>query len=708
MQPLSVRRLFSDPPLAGTPPLQVQVAKGGRYLGFLRAEDRNRERLSLWRYNLATRELGPFLRAPAEDGGTSSAAEQAVRERLRQFADGVTGWQWLSDGERALATLNGAAWLCDGLGTARPLTASGHRHTGITASRRGRFVSFVYEGELFLCDIETGAAHQLTHDASDLVTNGAAEFIAQEEMHRFHGHWWSHDDRRLAFTRVNVAGVPELRRFELHEDGIEAVVQRYPRAGGPNAAVELALLDIDARGQPGTPQRLDWSEEEDAYLARVSFAPSGCLIVQAQSRDQKRLIVKRFSPADGGWTTLFEEASNTWINLHDNLSFLGDGDAFAWTSERDGQAALYCFDDALRPWPTHLDGVRRVICANAEAAIVAGWAEDPTTQHIYRIPRDGGAAEPLTEGDGWHEAAADSDGAICAITATAPHLPARLEAVNLANGERHLVCGGAVADGHPYHPFLPHHIAASFGTLSAEDGQTLHYRLTPPAGQQDGSKHPVIVHVYGGPGVQRVRREWGPLATQLFVQRGYGVFELDNRGGTGRDKRFEDAIHGQLGQVEVRDQLAGVAFLRGLAWVDASRIAVMGHSYGGYLALHCMAKAPEAFAAGVSIAPVTDWALYDTHYTERYLGLPDANPEGYRLSAVFAWLEGLRGPLLLMHGMADDNVLFTHSTRLMGALQERGVAFELMTYPGAKHALQERPVAIHRYQTILDFLRRRL
>ena len=149
-------------------------------------------------------------------------------------------------------------------------------------------------------------------------------------------------------------------------------------------------------------------------------------------------------------------------------------------------------------------------------------------------------------------------------------------------------------------------------------------------------------------------------------------------------------------------------FLRGLDWVDADRIGVFGHSYGGYMALLCLARAPEVFAAGVSVAPVTDWRLYDTHYTERYLGDPAAHPERYLRSSVFSHLDGLSGPLLLMHGMADDNVLFTHTTKLLSALQERGVPFELMTYPGARHSLQERDVAVHRYRTILDFFARRL
>ena len=217
----------------------------------------------------------------------------------------------------------------------------------------------------------------------------------------------------------------------------------------------------------------------------------------------------------------------------------------------------------------------------------------------------------------------------------------------------------------------------------------------------------VVVFVYGGPGIQRVRRESPPLTVQLFAQAGFGVFELDNRGSGNRSKAFEDAIHGQLGAVEVADQLAGVAHLRTLDWVDPRRIGIFGHSYGGYMVLMCLAQS-HAFAAGAAVAPVTDWTLYDTNYTERYLGTPAANPAGYAASSVLPRVPNIDAPLLLMHGMADDNVLFTHSLKLIKALQDAGKPFELMTYPGAKHALQERSVAIHRYHCILRFFRRTL
>lgn len=217
-----------------------------------------------------------------------------------------------------------------------------------------------------------------------------------------------------------------------------------------------------------------------------------------------------------------------------------------------------------------------------------------------------------------------------------------------------------------------------------------------------------MVYVYGGPGVHRVKNEWAPLLLQLFAARGFGVLELDNRGSANRGRAFEAPIYRQLGRAEVSDQILGAEFAQSLDWVDADRIGVFGHSYGGYMTLMCLAQAPKLFKAGVAVAPVSEWGLYDTHYTERYLGTPSDNPDGYRESAVLPHLDRLQGKLLIMHGMADDNVLFTHSTKLFKALQSKNKSFEMMTYPGSKHALQEQDVSIHRFNLILDFFERSL
>jgi dipeptidyl-peptidase-4 len=205
-----------------------------------------------------------------------------------------------------------------------------------------------------------------------------------------------------------------------------------------------------------------------------------------------------------------------------------------------------------------------------------------------------------------------------------------------------------------------------------------------------------------------VKNEWPPLLLQLFVRNGYAVLELDNRGSSNRERAFELPLHGRLGDVEVQDQLRGARLLAGLDGIDGERIGVFGHSYGGYMTLMCLLEAPEVFNAGVAVAPVTDWHLYDSHYTERYLGTPEGNPTGYRDSDVVTRAATLRNPLLLIHGMADDNVLFTHTTRLMSALQSANRPFELMAYPGSRHALQERTVSIHRFNLLFDFFARHL
>ncbi|HEU4590542.1 MAG TPA: prolyl oligopeptidase family serine peptidase, partial [Steroidobacteraceae bacterium] len=245
--------------------------------------------------------------------------------------------------------------------------------------------------------------------------------------------------------------------------------------------------------------------------------------------------------------------------------------------------------------------------------------------------------------------------------------------------------------------------------LAAADGQTLYYKLLKPRALEPGRRYPVLIDVYGGPGAQRVVDAWGNLFHQYLAQHGYIVFALDNRGSGMRGMRFEATLGGRLAGVEVQDQLRGVEFLRTLPFVDGERIGIFGWSYGGYMTLMCLMQAPEAFAAGVAGAPVTDWSLYDTHYTERYLSTPQLNPQGYAASNVLTWADKLRRPLLLVHGMADDNVLFAHSTVLMKKLQDLQKPFDLMTYPGGKHGLiRQNVTGWHAHANLVRFFDREL
>ncbi len=257
---------------------------------------------------------------------------------------------------------------------------------------------------------------------------------------------------------------------------------------------------------------------------------------------------------------------------------------------------------------------------------------------------------------------------------------------------------------HPIAPYLADNSIPEFGTLTAADGQTLYYRLFKPRHFDPSKRYPAIVDVYGGPGVQRIVDNWnGSSFTQILTRAGYVVFQLDNRGSASRGTAFQAPIHDQLGVAEVADQVQGARWLGSQSFIDPNRIGVWGWSYGGYMTLMLMFKAPDVFKAGVSGAPVTDFALYDTHYTERYLDRPQDNAAGYAASSVLPYAKDLKGNLLVMHGMADDNVLFLNSTKLFRKLQDLGKPFEVMVYPGAKHGLMRQNDGRHGYKMIKRF-----
>ena len=709
---LTPERLFGRKPLPGTAvPTQLKVSADGRYGSCLLAAEDDRERLELWLVDMASAKARRLLTgaATASEDAEESREERDGRERRRQFSRGISAYHWHPRKHEILFPAQGGGWLlpvADGTaGEARQVTPPGTRQSGIRYSAQGNFVSYVRDGDLYCLNIarhEYGQEEErrLTHGGGGTVSNGLADFIAQEEMHRFDGHWWSPNDRFIAFTRVDEAPIAETHRHEVDADGIRVVPQRYPFAGGANAEVRLGLVNV-ANGEVVW---LDWAVEADDYLARVQFAPDGALYVQAQSRNQRRLTLR--CVMFGLWKELLEERSETWVNLHDNLTFLanpyGRRQRFLWTSERSGfsQLLLQGTDSEERWLADESLVVHRVLQADKHSAWATGWSGDPTARQLYQVEYADGTASCRHEDvqdAAMHRASnvglvLRSDG-----LAQPSMLCVRDEAGQLAPVQFDSRQPG-VADARG---------ACSLVQVRGPSVETLYGRLTKPSPCLANRRYPVIVNVYGGPGVQRVRNELPPLTLQLFAQAGFGVFELDNRGGSGRHKAFEDAIHGRLGHVEVEDQLAGVEFLRQQEWVAADRIGIFGHSYGGYMVLMCLA-ASHVFRAGVAVAPVTDWTLYDTHYTERYLGMPEDNPKGYEASSPLPRAADIDAPLLLMHGMADDNVLFTHTLKLVKALQDAARPFELMTYPGAKHALQERNVAIHRYRCILSFFRRHL
>jgi dipeptidyl-peptidase-4 len=261
----------------------------------------------------------------------------------------------------------------------------------------------------------------------------------------------------------------------------------------------------------------------------------------------------------------------------------------------------------------------------------------------------------------------------------------------------------ALGADHPYAPYLASHRAAQFGTIEGPDGTPLHWKMiTPPL--EPGKRYPVFFSHYGGPHSQTVTRGWGGALQQAIVDKGYIWFEIDNRGSSNRGVDFEKAIYRAMGSVEVADQKAGAEYLKTLAFVDPARIATYGWSYGGYMTLKMLEADQGLYAAGIAGAPVTKWELYDTFYTERYMGTPQADAEAYARSDALAQADRIADPLLLIHGMSDDNVVFENSSEMIARLQAEAVPFEMMLYPGYTHRVSGPKISVHLWNTIFRFL----
>jgi dipeptidyl-peptidase-4 len=717
---LTLEAITGDAPLSGPTLMRPQIAPDGSRVTFLRGKDGNRNQLDLWEYDVASGQTRMLVDSrvllPGEE--TLSDEEKARRERQRIAGlSGIVDYQWAPDSRRLLFPLGGELYLYDlsksGRDAVRRLTSGGGFATDPKVSPRGGFVSFIRERELWVIDLASGNEIRLTHDASDTIANGIAEFVADEEMDRHTGYWWAPDDSAIAFARIDESPVPLVKRYEMYADRTEVVEQRYPAAGEPNVLVQLGVIAPAAGAKP---RWIDLGPETDIYLARVVWRDSGRLTFQRQSRDQKTLELVETTLATGAQRTLVTETSKTWVPLHNSLRFLKDG-RFLWQSERDGFEHLYIASEDGRQltqlthgaWP--VDALLAVDQDKGLAYFSAG-RESPTRRDIYAVPLAGGDVVRLSRTDGTHNASFARNASVYVDNWSNATTPPQIELFR-ADGTRlaTLLPNDLDDPAHPYAPYRAAHPTVEFGTLTAADGHTpLHYSLVRPAGFDPAKKYPVVVYVYGGPASQTVLDAWPGRADAMFnlylAQRGYVVFTLDNRGTPRRGRDFGGALHGRQGTVEVDDQRKGVAWLRAQPWVDGGRIGVHGWSNGGYMTLMLLARAPDDYACGVAGAPVTDWALYDTHYTERYMGLPDANPAGYEAARVLAHSANIRpGALLLVHGMADDNVLFTNSTALMSDLQARGTAFELMTYPGAKHGLRGKD-ALHRYRLAESFFAR--
>ncbi len=724
--PLTPERVFDSPALSGPIARGVKVSPDGGFITYLAPEPTNQFKLDLW---IAPAVGGDPRRLVSGEAVEPSSqrldeSEKSRRERQRIAAvSGVVSYDWDQQGQRLLIPAGGELYTADPrTGEVARLTSAGSGATDARISPAGRYVSYVREQNLYVIDLREGRERALTTEGRGAVSFGVAEFVAQEEMGRYTGYWWAPDDAQIAYTKVDESPVELVPRLDVGPGGAEVSPQRYPRAGTANAHVSLFVRRMahDAAAVP-----VDLGPSTDVYLARVHWSARGQeLYVERESRDQRSLDLLRVDPATGRSSVILREERSPWVMLNSDFHALQDGD-FIWGSERSGSHQLYLY---------HADGtlVRPITAGDApvargslgggvEAPGVVGVDEEegrvyfmasratPIERQLYAVSYRA-PAEPvaLTRGPGWWTAVMPRSAKVFVGSYSDPGTPPHT-ALYRADGQRLRWVEPNVLDAHhPYAPYAGRYPRPEFGVLRSPVGQDLHYVLQKPVDFDASRRYPAIVAVYGGPSAQFVARAWLDVRQKLFLEAGFLVFQLDNRGSANRDSAFEAAIAGGFGSVEVDDQIIGLDWLRSLSFVRADRIGVFGWSYGGYMALRMMTDPRSHLAAGAAGAPVTDWRQYDTHYTERYLGDPTARAAAYDAAGVLPRLGSLSGRLLLLHGMADDNVPLANSTAVMGALQAQGTPFDLMLYPGERHGVQGAGRQLHLYRTLLSFFRREL
>ena len=675
-----------------TGPEQISFSNDGRMLTFLAPPhgDSSLARV-LWSHEVETGKQ-EVLFAPRGTGVTDASVsrEEALRrERMRQTTAGVTSYRWAERAPVIIVPLLGNIWLIED-GAPR---VAGERATDPQISPGGERVAFVRDGELWVLEVSSHQERRLTFDAEPHLTNGLAEFVAQEELARFRGFWWSADGKLLAFEQADERHVPPFVIPHWEGDTPDTEEHRYPFAGKENAHVRLGVV-------AATGGETAWMDLGDAeYLARVDWHPDGRLFAQLLDRHQRRLELRAFDLSSGKGETVLVEESQTWVNLHNDLRFVGDGGEFIWSSEttgmrrlelraRDGSLARALTDGT---WP--VDGVAALDDQSRRLAFHG--SPDPRESHVWIVGLDDGEPERVDTEPGFTTAVFSND---LSARVETTHSRTKPLTVTLRAPERTL---------HAPAEIDLELITPELFSFENREGTTLHGALFRPA----QLPAPLIVWVYGGPHAQVVQDSWALTAdiqAQYLAAQGFAVMRVDNRGSARRGLDFEAPLKDRLGTVEVADQVDGVRFAMAQGWVDGARVGMTGWSYGGFMTLMCMLREPDTFKVGVAGAPVTAHDGYDTAYTERYLSLPSENPDGYHDGSPITHAQALRGKLMIVHGMIDENVHFRHTARFVEALSKANASCDLLIYPSGRHGLRSEADRRHMHERVVNYFKAHL
>lgn len=696
----------------------VTITPDGSKVLFLRSGPRDRVQ-NLYEWDVANRVERVLLTADRLLGSaeeTLTPEEKARRERARQTARGIASFELSKDGTRLLVPISGRLFvvaLADGAITEiRPQAKDAPAPLDARFSPDASKVAFVRAGELWVTEIDSGAEQRLSPPAAPDLSHGDAEFVAQEEMGRSRGYWWSPDSAALVYQTTDTSKVESVYISDPLNPFVPAQSWKYPRAGTTNATVTLSAVAVPG----GTPVPLEWDREMFPYLTGVKWDKQRSLFVTVQNRLQTEVRVLRFDPGTGRSTLLLSETDPAWVNLDQQMPHVSDDlPGYFWTTEGAGWTDL--------EWRMDPGNDRRLVVGGEinyrtlvkvdprrrETLVVAG--QDPTQAHLYSVEYREGDMVPTCLTCAWpgvHGATVSKDGSTLVLTTQPERGGVTTRVFQRAPGERGLgTPAGEIASAAERPPVEPR---IEWTTVKGE--AEWHAAVVRPSWFTPGRKLPVLCSVYTGPTAQTVQRFADRSSLeQWLADQGFIVVLIDNRGTPGRGRAWERLTHRNLIDLQLNDQTAVLRLLgERYPEMDMSHVGVYGWSFGGYYAAMAACRRPDAYKAACAGAPVTDWADYDTHYTERYMGLPNENTDGYRIGNVITWVKDLKSPLLLIHGSADDNVYFTHSLKLMEAALRQGVSehIEFLPLAGQTHVVVEPEVVERMYTRMARFFQERL
>jgi dipeptidyl-peptidase 4 len=614
-------------------------------------------------------------------------------------------FQWSPSGKELLLSVGGDLfWYRVESGKWDQLTATAEREHDPKLSPDGTQVAFRRAHDLYTLDIASRKVKRLTEDGSATLLNGELDWVYPEELDLGTAFWWSPDSKHIAYMQFDVGREMVYPQVSLLGPRAVAEPERYPQAGTPNAEVHVGVISPTG----GNTRWIDLGETRGFLIARLYWSPdSSKLAIERFNRLQNKLDLMLADTGAGTSKSILHESDPAWINLNDLFHFLPDGQ-FIWGSERDGFQHLYLYgaDGKLRNRITQGDWeVNRIAAIDESRQIVyyTSTEASPLERQLYSINFSGKDKKQLTQGAGTHGVSMSPSNDYFMDSFSSLTQPTR-KTIHKIDGAEWTVFREADHKLTDEYEILPTEIV----NVKAADGTMLYARLIKPANFKVGEKYPAIVMVYGGPGVQTIHNAWsGATWDQALAQRGFVIWQVDNRGSMGRGHAFETPINRRMGKVELADQLEGIRYLVAQGFVDPNRIGINGWSYGGYMTINALLNAPDVFRAGIAGAPVTNWQNYDTIYTERYLGLPSENPDGYKVSSLLDYADKLKAKLLMIHNIEDDNVLFQNTVQMSDALERAGKLFDMVIYPGKSHGV-EGPLRKHLLEKTTDFFEKNL